>query len=338
MDHNTRSTTWIRPSPTILSTHFENPPAHREQQSTPPPQSLPTTPILSVSPSQSPLPIIPAAATATAAPVIVGPYISDRNRLTLTPTATAVALPEINVKSYTAVAVVAEVGYNTNTIAVTAVGATATEALAVNASSSASSSRVEGTALFRDNDVLQALGKSITILLSNSIWLSHRRYILSLSFCRIAAKEIAPLRVPDKDRPGCLKCNTKFTAFPPFQKRHHCRSCGDIFCQKCSTLKIALTLPGEDYTKGPVRICDFCAIHLSIGDQNSMLRYCTILRGSRADCNTVSRLQAARALHMSTEHLRIPQVGRWYCLLCFKLLYLCTAGVRCKIRFVLLQS
>jgi hypothetical protein len=170
MDHNTRSTTWIRPSPTILPTPFESPPAHREQQSTPPPQSLPTTPILSVSPSPSPLPIIPAAATTIAAPVIVGPYISDRNRLTLTPTATAVALPEINVKSYTAVAVVAEVGYNTNTIAVTAVGATATEAMAVNASSSASSSRVEGTALFRDNDVLQALGKSITVYLAtNSI-------------------------------------------------------------------------------------------------------------------------------------------------------------------------
>lgn len=168
MDHNTRSTTWTRPSPTILPTHFESAPAHREQQSTPPPQSLPTTPILSVSPSPSPLPIIPAAATATAAPVIVGPYISDRNRLTLTPTATAVALPEINVKSYTAVAVVAEVGYNTNTIAVTAVGATATEALAVNASSSASSSRVEGTALFRDNDVLQALGKSITVYLATN--------------------------------------------------------------------------------------------------------------------------------------------------------------------------
>lgn len=78
------------------------------------------------------------------------------------------ALPEINVKSYTAVAVVAEVGYNTNTIAVTAVGATATEALAVNASSSASSSRVEGTALFRDNDVLQALGKSITVYLATN--------------------------------------------------------------------------------------------------------------------------------------------------------------------------
>ena len=82
----------------------------------------------------------------------------------MTPTATAVALPEINMKSYTAVAVVAEVGYNTNNIAVTAVGATATEASAV----TASSSRVEGTALFRDNEVLQALGECITVCLATN--------------------------------------------------------------------------------------------------------------------------------------------------------------------------
>ena len=176
MDHNTRSTTWTRPSQTILPTrpshnalptHFETASPHRERQNTPPPQSLPTTPILSVSPSPSPLPIIPVAAASAVVPISVKSYSNDallRNRLTLTPTATAVALPEINMKSYTAVAVVAEVGYNTNNIAVTAIGATATEASAL----TASSSRVEGTALFRDNEVLQALGKSITVYVPTS--------------------------------------------------------------------------------------------------------------------------------------------------------------------------
>ena len=105
-----------------------------------------------------------------------------------------------------------------------------------------------------------------------------------------------------------MKCNIKFTAFPPFQKRHHCRSCGDVFCQKCSTLKLAINLAGEDYSKGPVRVCDFCALHLSVGDQNSMLRYCTILRSSGAESGVVYKLQAARALHMSVEHLAVSEV------------------------------
>ena len=39
-----------------------------------------------------------------------------------------------------------------------------------------------------------------------------------------------------------------------------------------------------------------------------MLRYCTMLNGSSSDCGTVYRLQAARALHMSIEHLGIQQV------------------------------
>lgn len=65
-----------------------------------------------------------------------------------------------------------------------------------------------------------------------------------------------------------------------------------------------MPLVGEDYLRGPVRVCDFCAHHLSVGDNNSMLRYCTILKSSPADnSGLVFKLQAARALHMSTEHL-----------------------------------
>ena len=83
-----------------------------------------------------------------------------------------------------------------------------------------------------------------------------------------------------------------------------------MFCQKCSTLKLTLNLPGEDYTRGPVRVCDFCALHLSVGDLNSMLRYCTILRGSLPDfTGLVYKLQAARALHISVEHLAVSDVS-----------------------------
>ena len=73
------------------------------------------------------------------------------------------------------------------------------------------------------------------------------------------AMEILPARIPDKDRPFCVKCQTKFQ--PPFQKRHHCRSCGDVYCNKCSDNKATLVLPGSEYLE-PVRICDYCIIQI----------------------------------------------------------------------------
>ena len=52
------------------------------------------------------------------------------------------------------------------------------------------------------------------------------------------------------------------------------------------------------------------ALHLSVGDLNSMLRYCTILRGSLPDfTGLVYKLQAARALHISVEHLAVSDVS-----------------------------
>jgi hypothetical protein len=90
---------------------------------------------------------------------------------------------------------------------------------------------------------------------------------------------------------------------------HYCRSCGDIYCHKCSTLKLLLTLPGEDYEKGPVRVCDYCAIHLSAGDNNSMLRYCNILNNTMTGNHVVTKLQAARALHISIEHLSVSSLA-----------------------------
>ena len=35
----------------------------------------------------------------------------------------------------------------------------------------------------------------------------------------------------DADAPRCLSCDKRF--FFPFRRRHHCRSCGLIFCSRC---------------------------------------------------------------------------------------------------------
>lgn len=110
--------------------------------------------------------------------------------------------------------------------------------------------------------------------------------------------EVSPCRVEDRERLYCVKCKVKFN--PPFEKRHHCRCCGDIYCGKCSDNKIKMTLLGEEYKKGPVRVCDHCNSHLSQGDINSPLRYAIILKSQNSE--VINKIMAARALHLSVEH------------------------------------
>lgn len=58
--------------------------------------------------------------------------------------------------------------------------------------------------------------------------------------------------VPDEAVTKCTACGTDFGAFV---RRHHCRNCGDIFCDKCTHGRIALT---ADESAQPVRVCDRC--------------------------------------------------------------------------------
>ncbi|KAF7829554.1 protein FREE1-like [Senna tora] len=58
--------------------------------------------------------------------------------------------------------------------------------------------------------------------------------------------------VPDEAVTKCTACGTDFGAFV---RKHHCRNCGDIFCDKCTHGRIALT---ADDNAQPVRVCDRC--------------------------------------------------------------------------------
>ncbi|KAL5706437.1 hypothetical protein ACHQM5_024605 [Ranunculus cassubicifolius] len=58
--------------------------------------------------------------------------------------------------------------------------------------------------------------------------------------------------VPDEAVTKCTSCGTDFGAFV---RRHHCRNCGDIFCDKCTNGRIALT---AEENAQPVRVCDRC--------------------------------------------------------------------------------
>ncbi|XP_051140924.1 protein FREE1-like [Andrographis paniculata] len=58
--------------------------------------------------------------------------------------------------------------------------------------------------------------------------------------------------VPDEAVTKCTACQTDFSAF---NRKHHCRNCGEIFCDKCTQGRIALT---SDEHAQLVRVCDRC--------------------------------------------------------------------------------
>ncbi|KAL2503942.1 RING/FYVE/PHD zinc finger superfamily protein [Abeliophyllum distichum] len=63
--------------------------------------------------------------------------------------------------------------------------------------------------------------------------------------------------VPDEAVTKCTGCGTDFSAFV---RKHHCRNCGDIFCDKCTQGRTALT---ADETAPVVRVCDRCLAEVS---------------------------------------------------------------------------
>jgi len=63
-------------------------------------------------------------------------------------------------------------------------------------------------------------------------------------------EEIAPVWTPDNEVYSCTKCNCEFNLF---RRKHHCRSCGKIFCGKCSSNMMVVSV-----SKEPERLCDAC--------------------------------------------------------------------------------
>jgi len=54
----------------------------------------------------------------------------------------------------------------------------------------------------------------------------------------------------------CNKCNRCSVEFSLFKRRHHCRSCGKIFCSNCSSKDTKIKNLG--YDEEPVKVCDGC--------------------------------------------------------------------------------
>ncbi|KAJ8931498.1 hypothetical protein NQ314_015569 [Rhamnusium bicolor] len=60
--------------------------------------------------------------------------------------------------------------------------------------------------------------------------------------------------VKDNSAPHCKACNKEFNLT---RRRHHCRNCGEIFCNACSENSMSLPSSAK-----PVRVCDECNILL----------------------------------------------------------------------------
>lgn len=67
--------------------------------------------------------------------------------------------------------------------------------------------------------------------------------------------EAPPAWVPDSMAPLCMGCGA---AFSLVKRRHHCRSCGRVFCAKCSPNQVPLPRYGMQKA---VRVCNRCYIY-----------------------------------------------------------------------------
>jgi len=56
--------------------------------------------------------------------------------------------------------------------------------------------------------------------------------------------------IDDKTVTGCMGCGATFSIF---NRKHHCRSCGKVYCSTCCDKKVQLPS-----SKDPVRVCDRC--------------------------------------------------------------------------------
>ncbi|KAK3089525.1 hypothetical protein FSP39_004264 [Pinctada imbricata] len=54
----------------------------------------------------------------------------------------------------------------------------------------------------------------------------------------------------DQDASHCSSCSKEFSIS---RRKHHCRNCGEIFCNECSDNKMPLPSSAK-----PVRVCDNC--------------------------------------------------------------------------------
>lgn len=97
---------------------------------------------------------------------------------------------------------------------------------------------------------LQEIAREYQVLqVSNSI--ISQRFFFIFIFIQIQTNKLSQRRwLDDDDVDACMQCNQVFNVR---QRKHHCRNCGNIFCDNCSS-KTA-TIASSSKKK---RVCDQC--------------------------------------------------------------------------------
>ncbi|XP_063685693.1 pleckstrin homology domain-containing family F member 2-like [Bolinopsis microptera] len=114
--------------------------------------------------------------------------------------------------------------------------------------------------------------KSFNVYAANSSekseWIQHLNTCIEGCQRKSAKKittELAPAWIPDDAATHCMICAK--VKFSPIARKHHCRRCGKIVCNNCSTKRLLLASQSSE----PVRVCDPCfaeasAKRISVGD------------------------------------------------------------------------
>ncbi|KAL6266989.1 hypothetical protein P5V15_000072 [Pogonomyrmex californicus] len=105
----------------------------------------------------------------------------------------------------------------------------------------------------------------------------------SLVECNTVLGKQPPFWVPDSDAPSCMLCDVKFTVL---KRRHHCRACGKVLCNKCCNMKYRLEYQGNIDS----RVCVSC-YHLLTKAENEQNSDWSAGYNSYTDCSNANSAQ-----------------------------------------------
>lgn len=105
--------------------------------------------------------------------------------------------------------------------------------------------------------------------------------------------------IPDQEADSCMNCRTLFTLI---KRRHHCRSCGKIFCGDCCRLKAKLLYMDNK----EARVCNDCyeIIEFTLSDGNTNINTEQTIPVDSS--NKPSQSQGNNST--SSDHLSVKQV------------------------------
>ncbi|KAH8413938.1 hypothetical protein KR009_000634 [Drosophila setifemur] len=85
-----------------------------------------------------------------------------------------------------------------------------------------------------------------------------RGRIFSWSGAEQPGRGVADHWLKDEGTDQCVKCQVKFTLY---ERKHHCRNCGQVFCNKCSRFESEIS---RLRIVKPVRVCQACYSYLRL--------------------------------------------------------------------------